>query len=364
MVRHDAITGLPTTTYTLYPVIGPDGGLEVREIHELPDDDALPTLVDASDSESDDDVVSCGPPHNAMIPDDAIAWAPGAPAFPSAAALPGDTRIWIRTVTKKGASGQRYGTYCSARTICAYRHLNTGPFAAKDLSWDLRHGTTWLRPGTHVAALASDAPWGRWGPTEGAPSWSGMVSTGRRNSTVSQIGTQVPAQNGTQEPPNILGWRDGTNDGLALDVAELQRIEALEEAPMSDQAPSLHDPQDWVARHSPRYAACAHRARLAASLDEEERLSTAPPWTPDDAGEMPFGPSFDITPAAIGSAMDLLHDIPCPHVIGQPPPPTRIAASRAKPPPPGTTRALSRLSLSRLHVVCPTTLSRMAGKPP
>jgi hypothetical protein len=133
-----------------------------------------------------------------------------------------------------------------------------------------------------------------------------------------------------------MGWRDGTNDGLTLNMAELQRIEALEETPMPDQAPSLHDPQDWVARHSPRYAACAHRARLAASLDEDERLSTAPPWSPDDAGEVPFGPSFDITPAAIGSAMDLLRDLPCPLVTGQPPPSTRIAASRAKPPPPGT----------------------------
>ena len=58
MVRHDPISGMPSGTYTLRPVIGPNGDLVMSEWpardFDMEPDDLIPELEEASDDESGD----------------------------------------------------------------------------------------------------------------------------------------------------------------------------------------------------------------------------------------------------------------------------------------------------------------------
>ncbi len=127
----------------------------------------LPGLEDVSDDEFEDEDeglaagASGGPGASALEPDDVVAWAPGAPHYPSAASIPSSMRIWFRPGGKKGASGIRFAAYSTTTTVREYRLANAGPFMAADLAWDLKRGIAWLRPGTVVAHVEAEAPWGR-----------------------------------------------------------------------------------------------------------------------------------------------------------------------------------------------------------
>jgi len=211
-------------------------------------------------------------------------------------------RIWIRPVAKSGASAARFALYRDSATIGEYRIKNHGPFSAKDLTWDLRHGNTWLLPDALTHACTEQAPWDRWGPQQ-------AVSTTYVGAT-STIHKWVPEP----VPPVTVEQQ----------VAELRRIEALDEQPTIVAGAFERDPKDWTARGTPRYLACAARVRAAVMSDEEDRSKRAPVWHPEDAGEAPFSEAFDLTPAAIGLSMQC-------EVA-----PTVVAATRAKAPPEGT----------------------------
>ncbi len=89
MVDHDPISGMPVGTHTLVPVVGPDGALLMTEWPATDEEEEeLPVLAECSDSESDEEdadrPMRQGPGLSALAPDDTVAWAAGAPGFPSA----------------------------------------------------------------------------------------------------------------------------------------------------------------------------------------------------------------------------------------------------------------------------------------
>ena len=82
MIRHDPITGMPTDTYTVYPVVGPGG--EIVMLDSIDVDDPVPELREDDDSDSDaGDLAVHGdaPQLTALEPADAIPWGPGAPFY-------------------------------------------------------------------------------------------------------------------------------------------------------------------------------------------------------------------------------------------------------------------------------------------
>jgi len=210
MVQHDPISGMPTTTYVLVPVIGPDGDLIMSEWpardFDSAEDETIPALVEMSDDESDEDedVAPAGPGASALEPDDVRAWAHGAPYYPSAASLPPSMRIWYKQSAKKGASGLRFASYSLATTVGQYRTINAGPYMAADLSWDLKKGIAWIRPGVAASIVAAEAPWDQW----------------RTETTVYAVSTVSASPAPTARGSGALS-QTSQRDALAQELAEL-----------------------------------------------------------------------------------------------------------------------------------------------
>jgi len=304
MVQHDPISGMPIRTYTLWPVIGHEGDLvmsewPVREFDAAAEDD-LPALADASDSESDEEdvpiaVPAFGPGVSALEPDDAVAWGPGAPCFPSVASIPDSMRIWFRQISKKGASGVRFAAYTAATTVGEYRGLNAGSFMTPDLSWDLKKGLAWLRPGAGAPAVFAEAPWDRWGIATSACATMGtFASTDHENGFG---GGSSSARAAVRENGSTREMRQMET---ARELAELHRIEALDDQPTD--MPVTRPPR--IFEHAPHFIAATAAARAGVIDDEVQRRIRAYAWSPEDTTVAPFDDSFVISPVNIGTFVD------------------------------------------------------------
>jgi len=332
MVQHDPISGMPTTTYVLVPVIGPGGDLIMSEWpardFDSVEDESIPALVEMSDDESDDEGVGvpAGPGASALEPDDVRAWAHGAPYYPSAASLPSSMRIWYKQCVKKGASGLRFASYAVATTVGQYRTINAGPYMAADLSWDLKKGIAWIRPGAAASIVAAEAPWDRW-RTETAVCAVMSASDSHAQAARGNGAPSQPSQHDAlaQELAELrriadmvalderpLAGRaaggstlDVQREATARELAELHRIEGLDDQPPPQRVP----PHQSAFEFAPHFVAATAVARAGVLSDEEQRRIRAYAWDHDDVLNTTFDDTYVISPVSVGTFVDVVEEV-------------------------------------------------------
>ncbi len=101
----------------------------------------------------------------------------------------------------------------AATKVGVCRAINAGPFVTPDLSWDLKKGIAWLRLSAAAPYVCAEAPWDRW-RTE--PVTCAVIASDDHLARARESGPVIEVR----------------QIKTARDLAELRRIEALDDQPL------------------------------------------------------------------------------------------------------------------------------------